>query len=216
VGVETLPDHAGRPQTAPRQIPICRLIGRSPPQCDAARRATLVSDLADAELSSAAAKAAQDECQASVERLSHTLSQTGVKVRELAKVVAIEGASELLLPQIAAAIATAESLRFQLEAARTEAVEGLEYGRSTIVNPAVERFDNARRAAESRPFEPPVNPYAIGWQKFIAALTQDASIDFEGAQQMDVAPTIVHTTTIDPVSAAAAAVESFQSTGFIR
>jgi hypothetical protein len=186
------------------------------PKSDAARRATLVSDLADAELSSAAAKAAQSEIQASVERISAQLSQTNAKVREMAKVVAIAEASERLLPQIALAIATAEDLRRQLEAARAEAIEGDAYGRTTLVTPAITAFDIARSAAESRPFEPPVNPHAAGWRKFVVGLTQDATIDFGTAQQMDVAPVIVHSQTIDPVSAAARAVESFSSTGFQR
>jgi hypothetical protein len=147
---------------------------------------------------------------------SSALPDINAKIRELAKVVAIEEAAELLLPQIKAAIASAESLRYQAEAARAEAIEGLEYGMSTSVNPAVERFDNARRAAESRPFEPPVNPFKLGWKKYVAALTQDAAVDFDGAQAMDVAPTIVHSQTIDAVSAAAAAVESFPSNGFVR
>jgi hypothetical protein len=185
------------------------------PKSDSARRAELAAAVADAELSSAAAKAAQDECQANVERISAQLSQINVKVRELARVVAIEAASALLC-QIAAAIASAESLRYQLEAARAEAIEGLEYGMTTLVTPAITAFDNARRAAESRPFEPVINPHATGWRKFVAALTEDAAIDFESAQSMDVAPVIVHSKTIDPVSAAAAAVESFSSNGFMR
>ena len=74
---------------------------------------------------------------------------------------------------------------------------------------AVERFDVARRDAESRPFSPPVNPNADGWRKFTAALTQDAAVDFEAAQAMTVAPTIIHTQTLDPVSAAARAIELF-------
>jgi adenylosuccinate synthase len=47
----------------------------SRPKSDAARRAELAAELADAELASAAAKAAQDACQSAVERLSHPLSQ---------------------------------------------------------------------------------------------------------------------------------------------
>ena len=186
------------------------------PMADAARRAELAAELADAELSSAAAKAVQDECQAAVERMSEPLAHMNAKIRELAKVVAIEEEASALLPQIAEAIATAESLRLRLEAARAEAVEGLEYGISTMVNPAVERFDAARRAAESRPFQPPVNPFADGWRKFVAGLTEDPAVDFDGAQAMDVAPTPIRASMIDPVSAAAAAVESFQSNGFVR
>jgi hypothetical protein len=185
------------------------------PKSDAARRAELAAELADAELASAAAKGAQDACQAAVERLSQPLTQTNAKVREMARVIAIETASSLL-PQIASAIANAEDLRHQLEAVRAEVIAGAEYGLTTLVTPALADFDIARAAAESRPFSPPVNPHAIGWQKFIGALTQDASVDFAGAQQMDVAPVIVHTTSVDPVSAAAAAVESFSSTGFQR
>jgi hypothetical protein len=186
------------------------------PKSDAARRAALAADLADAELSSAAAKAAQDECQANVERFSHTLTQISAKVSELAKVVAISEAAELLMPQIAAAIANAESLRRQLDAARSVAIEGLEYGMATLVNPAVERFDNARRAAESRPFDPPVNPYSDGWRKYVAGLSENASVDFESSQALDVAPMITHALTVDPVTAAARLVEAFQSTGFIK
>jgi hypothetical protein len=149
--------------------------------------------------------------------MSVPLAAMNAKIRELAKIVAIEEAAELL-PQIAAAIATAESLRSQLEAAREEAVSNIPFGTMDYgdANRAVERFDVVRRAAESRPFTPSVNPNADRWRKFTAALTQDAAIDFDGAQTMDVAPTIVHTPTIDPVSAAAAAVEAFQSTGFQR
>ena len=81
---------------------------------------------------------------------------------------------------------------------------------------AVAAFDVARRDAESRPFEPATNPHAIEWRKFVGALQQDAAVGFEDAQAMDMAPTITHKPNVDPVSAQAAAVESFQSTGFMR
>jgi hypothetical protein len=187
------------------------------PKSDAARRASLAAKLADAELASAAAKAAQDEIQANVERISASLPGIAFEARKLAKIIAVEEAEELL-PKIVAAIATAESLRFQLEAAQEEAGSGIPFGAMNYgdVNKAVERFDVARRAAESRPIMPPVNPFADGWRKFTAALTQDASVDFDGAQQMDVGLAPVHKTTIDPVSAAARAVEAFSSNGFVR
>jgi hypothetical protein len=186
------------------------------PKSDAARRAKLAADLADAELSSAAAAAAQSECQVNVERISAQLNQMNVKVRQLAKVVAIEEAAELLMPQIAIAIANAESLRRQLDAARAEGIEGDEYGRTTPVTHAINAFDTARQSAESRPFDPPVNPFKLGWKKYVAALTEDAAVDFDGSQAMSVTLAPVHSQTIDPVSAAAAAVESFPTNGFMR
>ena len=182
------------------------------PVADAARRAQLVAELADAELASAAAKAAQDVCQANVERLSRTLSQMNAKVLEAAQICAVEEAADLL-PKIREAIANAEELHRQLEAARAEAAKGLgSFGVSSAVAPALERFDNARRAAEERPL-PSVNPHGAQWAKFVAALTQDAEIDFDSAQAMQVSPVVVRAETIDPVSAAAAAIESFPTIG---
>jgi hypothetical protein len=147
------------------------------PKSDAARRAALAADLADAELASTAAKAAQDECQSNAERFSHTLTQMEAHILERAQIVAIEEATELL-PRIADAIAAAESLRLQLDAARAEAVKGLgSFGRATSVAPALEKFDTARQSAESRPLMQPVNPFANGWRKFTAALTQVTSVN---------------------------------------
>lgn len=182
------------------------------PKGDAARRAQLAAELADAELSSAAAKAAQDEAQREAERIARSLTPIAVEIGKLARIVAIEEAAGLL-PKIAAAIAAAESLRSQLEAAREEAGSNIPFGARDFgdVHRAIEHFDTARRAAEARQFEPPVNPHADRWRKFTAALTQDAAIDFETAQTMNVAPTIVHAQTIDPVSAAARAIESFST-----
>jgi hypothetical protein len=158
------------------------------PVADAERRAKLAADLADAELASAAATAGQAECQANAERLAHALGKIEADVFELARAVAIEDAMSLL-PQIAAAIAHAESLRHRLDAARALAVEGLgSYGQSSKVSPALESFDTARRDAESRPFEPAINPFNDGWRKYAAALALDASVDFASSQEMDVQP----------------------------
>jgi hypothetical protein len=183
------------------------------PVADAARRAKLAAAVADAELASAAATSGQDECQRNAERISKSLGRMETEILELAQAVAVEEATKLL-PAITAAIAHAEALRLQLDAARAEISKGVgDFGRATSVGPALHEFDNARRAAESRPFELVINPNAIRWQKFVAGLTQDAGVDFEGAQELSVTLAPVHTREIDPVSAAARAAESFPTRG---
>ena len=97
------------------------------PKGDAARRAQLVAALDDAQLAGAAAKSAQDACQREVERISASLTPLAFQIGKLARIVAVEEASELL-PQIAAAIATADSLRLQLVAAREEAGANIPFG----------------------------------------------------------------------------------------
>jgi hypothetical protein len=179
------------------------------PVADASRRAQLVADLDNAELASAAATAAQAECQINAERLAHKLTKMEADIRERAKAVMIEEATELLLSQMRDAIARAEALRHRLDAVRAEAIEGAQYGRPSLAGPAIERFDIARRAAEERPFSPPVNPHILGWKKYVAGLTQDAAIDFDGAQAVSVTLAPVHITTIDPVTAASRAVDAF-------
>jgi hypothetical protein len=185
------------------------------PVADAARRAKLADDLADAELASAAATAAQDQCQSNAERFSHQLGAMEAKVAEHARLVALEEATALL-PQIAEVIARAESLRRQLDAARAEVAEGQQFGVANSTGPACHEFDIARRGAESRPFESLTNPHALGWKKFVAALTQDASVDFDSAQSTSITLAPVHNQLIDPVVAAAQLVESFQSTSVAR
>jgi hypothetical protein len=177
------------------------------PVADAARRAQLVAELDDAELASAAATAAQTACQANVERMAAQLGAMNAKVAERARLVALEEA-HALLPQIADAIARAESLRRQLDAARAEAAEGQQYGVPGLTGPACHEFDIARRGAESRPFESLTNPHALGWKKFVAALTQDAAIDFADAQSTNVTLAPVRAQTVDPVVALARSLET--------
>jgi len=178
------------------------------PTSDAARREALVRALGDAEQSSASAKAAQAGFQAAVEHASAPLGRLAIAIREAAKVVAIEEAFAIL-PKIADAIAEADDLRQQLDAAREAVMAGVAFGSSDSSEAvaAVVRFDNARSVAESRPMTS--DTHAEGWRRFTAALERDASIDFEGAQAIAAPPTPFNPTSVDPITAAMQAAAAF-------
>jgi hypothetical protein len=186
------------------------------PKSDAKRRAELAADLADAEQSSVAAKVAQAAFQAAIERLSAPLARMRIAIREAAKVVACEEATKLL-PQIAAAIATADSLRLQLDAARETVLSGFEFGSSDYskAGAALHDFDNARGIAEGRPMSD-ASTYIKDWRRFAAALERDASISFEDAGTVELPYPTFNPTALDPVMAAAAAAASFDSQSIIR
>jgi hypothetical protein len=149
------------------------------PTTNSAQRETLARALADAEQASNAARVAKSEFQANAERARQPLQRMDLEIRKQAKIVALEEAAKLL-PAIAEAIATAESLHSRLEAARAEAMSGIEWGATGYgeVNAAVVAFDQARGLAEAKP-QP--TDLATDWRKFTAALEQSAGIDFEGA-----------------------------------
>jgi hypothetical protein len=186
------------------------------PTSDAKRRAELVAELADAEQSSAAAKVAQAEFLAAVERLSQPLPRLGIAIREAAKVVACEEATKLL-PEITAAIAKADSLRLQLDAAREAVLSGFEFGSSDYskAGAALHDFDNARGIAEGRPMSD-ASTCGADWRRFAAALERDASISFEDAGTVELPYPTFNPTALDPVMAAAAAAASFESQSIIR
>lgn len=184
------------------------------PAAAAARRAELVATVADAEQASADATAAQAECQANVERLSAPLAGLDMKIREAAKIVALEEASKLL-PAIAAAIATAESLRYRLDDARAEIMQGFKYGENSYPEAtiALAAFDEARSVAVARPVKA---AGSASWRKFTAALERDSSINFEDAQTMAIPPTPFVPTTADPATAAMLAAASFPTQSIVR
>jgi len=184
-----------------------RVTGR--PTAAAAHRAELVAAVADAEQASADATAAQAECQANVERLSAPLAGIDKKIREAAKLIAIEQATALL-PEVKAAIETAENLRHRLDAARAEVMNGFEFGRNDYpeAGAALAAFDAARGIAEARPA---TTADPASWRKFAAALERDAKISFEDAQAMAVPPTPFVPTAADSATAAMLAVVSFPS-----
>jgi hypothetical protein len=185
------------------------------PQAASARRAELAAELADAELSSAAAKVAQAGFQANAERAGQPIPRLDLEIRKAAKVVAIEEAAKLL-PQIAEAIATAENLHSRLEAARAEAMSGIAWGSADFaeVHASVAAFDQARGVAEARPRI--TEPFATDWRRFTAALQQDAHIDFEGAKEMALPPTPFKPTSADPATAAMLAAASFPTQSIVR
>jgi hypothetical protein len=184
------------------------------PTAAAARRAELVAAVADAEQASADATAAQAECQANVERLSAPLAGLDMKIREAAKIIALEHATSLLAP-IAEAIATAENLRHRLDAARAEALSGIEFGSTgwTEAGAALVAFDAARGVAEARPI---ATADATSWRKFCAALQQNAEIDFDAAQAMTVTPAPFVQVAADVATAAMMAAASYPSNGIQR
>jgi hypothetical protein len=185
------------------------------PKSDSARRAELASDLADAEIASAAAAVAQAQFQANAERAGQPIPRLDLEIRKAAKVVAIEEATKLL-PQIAEAIAVAESLHSRLAAARAEAMSGIEWGSTDYaeVNAAVSAFDKDRGLAEAKPKM--TERFATDWRRFTAALEQDAHIDFEGAKEMALPPTPINPSAPDPVTAAMLAASSFQTRSIVR
>jgi hypothetical protein len=189
-----------------------RVTGR--PTAAAAHRAELVAAVADAEQASADATAAQAECQANVERLSAPLAGIDKKIREAAKIVIIEQ-STALLPEVKAAIETAENLRHRLDAARAEVMNGFEFGRNDYpeAGAALVAFDAAREAAQARPV---ASADTTSWRKFAAALERDAKISFEDAQAMAVPPTPISSISADVATAAMNAAMSYPSNGIQR
>jgi hypothetical protein len=184
------------------------------PTTASAQRETLVRALADAELASDAARSAQTGFQAAAERASAPLPRLKIKIREAAKLVAIEEATALL-PEIKAATATAESLRHRLDDARAEVMTGFEFGSNDYAEAgaALAAFDEARSIAEARPA---TTADSTSWRRFTAALQQDAAIDFDGAQAIAVPPTPFIPTAADPATAAMLAIASFPSQGVVR
>jgi hypothetical protein len=178
------------------------------PKADAGRRAELVTAVADAEHNSAAAKAAQNEFQADIERASAPLGRLAIAIREAAKVVAIEEATKQL-PAIASAVATFADLHARIDAALGEVMGDIGFG--SVEYPEAQRalaaFVTARNNAEALPMIK--DTHREGWRRFTAALERDASIDFESAQAMAAQPSPITSTSVDPITAAALAAASF-------
>jgi hypothetical protein len=184
------------------------------PKVASAIRAELVSALADAEQSSAAAKAAQDQFQAAAVHASAPLPGLDLEIRKQAKIVAIEEAAKLL-PAIKEAITTAENLHGRLEAARAEAMAGIAWGSVEYgeVNAAVNRFDQARGLAEAKP---KMTADPASWRRFTAALERDAGIDFESAQAMAIPTSPFVPAAADAATAAMLAAAAYPSNGIQR
>jgi hypothetical protein len=184
------------------------------PTTASAQRETLVRALADAEHASDAARFAQAGFQAAAERASAPLPKLAMAIREAAKLVVVEEATSLL-SEIKEAIATAESLRLRIEAARAEIMTGFEFGANNFpeANAALAEFDEARSVAQARPA---TTADSASWRRFTAALERDAAISFEDAQDMAVPVTPSIPTAADPATAAMLAAASFQSRGIQR
>jgi hypothetical protein len=190
--------------------------GKPKPTTSSSRRDVLVRALADAEQSSAAASVAQAEFQAAAVSASVGVGRIEIAIREAAKLVAVEEATALL-PKITDAIAKADSLRRQLDAARDAISSGFEFGSADYneAQAALHDFDNARGIAEARPMSGN-DGYGEDWRRFLAALEQSAGMDFEGAQATAVQPTPFNPSAPDLATAAMRAVMAFPSTGVQR
>jgi hypothetical protein len=184
------------------------------PKVVSAIRAELARALADAEQSSAAAKIAQAGFQAAAERASAPLPGLNMAIREAVKLVVVEEATKLL-PAIAEAIATAESLRHRLDDARAEIMDGFEYGANHYpeANAALAAFDDARFVAQARPA---TTADATSWRKFTAALERDASISFEDADAFELPLMPFSASAADTATAAMLAAASFATTSITR
>jgi hypothetical protein len=186
------------------------------PTTDSAHRETLARALADAEQSSAAASVAQGEFQAAAVSASVGVGKIELAIREASKLVAIEEATSLL-PKITDAIAKADSLRRQLDAARDAISSGFEFGSADYneAQAALHNFDNARRIAEARPMSGK-DSHGEDWRRFTAALERDAAISFEDAGSVELAPLPFNPSAPDLATAAMRAVMAFPSTGVQR
>ena len=184
------------------------------PTTNSTQRETLVRALADAEQSSAAATVAQAGFQAAAVRASAPLPRLEIAIREAVKLVALEEATKLL-PAIAEAIATAESLRHRLDDARAEIMTGFEYGANNYpeAGAALAAFDDVRFVAQARP-APTAD--SASWRKFTAALERDAAISFEDARAIEITPTPFSPSAADPATAAMLAAASFATTSITR
>jgi hypothetical protein len=184
--------------------------GRPKPATSSSQRDALERALADAKQSSDAAKVAQAEFQANAEAASGALRGLDKQILAASKLVAVEVATELL-PKMANAIAAAEELRHRLDSARSEIATGFEYGSTEFneVGAALHVFDSARGVAEGRPILLSIEPFATEWRRFLAALSQDAEIDFEGAQTINVQPLIRNSPTFDLATAAMLAAAAY-------
>jgi hypothetical protein len=184
------------------------------PKVVSAIRAELVRALADAELASDAAKAAQAGFQSAAERASAPLPRLEIAIREAVKLVALEEATKLL-PAITEAIATAETLRHRLDDARAEIMTGFEYGANNYpeAGAALAAFDDACFVAQARP-APTADP--ASWRKFTAALERDASVSFEDADAFELPPMPFSASAADTATAAMLAAASFATTSITR
>jgi hypothetical protein len=126
------------------------------PTSDAARRAELASELANAEASSAAASVAQQQFHQQAVAESAPMPRLIIQIDEARRLVLLDDATAIFAP-IADAVATYMRLHKELDAARGAAMAGVEFGEGRFLElgAALSKFDDDRRKAEAVPREAP-------------------------------------------------------------
>jgi hypothetical protein len=146
------------------------------PRTDAAHRAELAAELANAEAASASATIAQEGFRHASIQAAAPLQGLRAEIASAAKLVMLEEATPLL-DQVRDAIAHAGDLHRQLIAVAVVVRADMD----ADVSRAFVAFDSALAEAEARPHEPELNPHMSTWRKLELALASDAAITFEEA-----------------------------------
>lgn len=185
------------------------------PKPDAPARAALVAAVAEAEIAAAAAERAKSGPNADATAAAQQVADATAGASVWAKCVLCEEATALL-PEMAKAIAHAEDLRHQLDAARAAVFDHLDpsddANRPALT--ALAAFNEARRIAESRPHEPEENPHRAEWLRLAMALTANPETTADDLDEIALppVPAMPEMRDFDQVSALARAVASFPTT----
>jgi len=184
------------------------------PKVDAAKRSALVAALDDAEAAAESAKAVQAEMAAEIAAAGRRGNALQDEAERLSRVVVVEE-MRTLLPQVIAARAEANRLAQVFADARAEIFRSVPYG-DTSYNESASAFEKFQRELRFAEAPAPITPNGDSWRRFTEALKVDAAATFESAQSFELAPLPPAPPTLDPITAAARAVESFATNSVMR
>jgi hypothetical protein len=146
------------------------------PTTDAAHRAELAAELANAEAASASATIAQEQFRHASNRAAAPRPRLQIEIDEARRLVVLEDASELFAP-IADSVATYMRLHKELNVARSAAMAGVEFGEGRFLEfgAALGKFDADRRKAEAVPREAPPEDRTIPGAQMAAEMARTLS-----------------------------------------
>lgn len=182
------------------------------PRPDTAMRSTLVSAVEDAEIAARAAEHAKARPAAAASAAGDRAS-VAYKGAWLATKLALIDEAEKMLAEMRAAIAAAVDCKSRVDAARSVILSGLDSSDPSTreVLMALETFDRERTSAEGRPMPLDFNPHLADWKRFEARLAVDSTASIDDESPISISPTAAFANVLDPVLAAASAVDSFDS-----
>ncbi len=182
------------------------------PRPDAEKRNALVSAVEDAEIAARAAEHAKAPPAAAASAAGERAS-VAYKGAWLATKLALIDEAEKMLTEMRAAIAAAHDCKYRVDAARAAILSDLDSSdpASREVLMALETFDRERTSAEGRPMPPDFNPHYADWKRFEARLAVDFTASIDDELPISISPPPAFANVLDPVLAAASAVDSFDS-----